>query len=194
MQPVTPVRSSDVLGRWIENGQWVSLTKNWRGKFVIISPTGKRTLQNSLYKRSVKKLNFLAFFIAFKHILVSIFSITLRKNLNSVSIGKKYGECFHNNVNRPNDPKLSHASDDSRQPATSRQTESVKGVGSSAVLGSMDEYSIGGLKDGRTILRVWENRDCKSLVMDNNQLKHLIKNLTCYLESCSTSKETRQSH
>jgi hypothetical protein len=35
----------------------------------------------------------------------------------------------------PNDQELSHASDDSRQPATSRQTEGVKGVGSSDVLG-----------------------------------------------------------
>jgi hypothetical protein len=101
---IAPVRCSAWLGRFIdEDGQWATLTKNRHGEFVVTSLSGERTLKNPIHKRRLDKLHLFFWLIALKHILVSFFAITLRRNLNRVSIGKKYRECFHKRSDRPNE-------------------------------------------------------------------------------------------
>jgi hypothetical protein len=71
------------------------------------------------------------------------------------------------------------------------KTKGTLAVGSSAVLGNI-EYTIGGMSGGRTVLHLWKNRKCMSLIMDNNALQKLITDLGYYLEATNVT-DTRRS-
>lgn len=64
-------------------------------------------------------------------------------------------------------------------PANKQKTPTT--VGSGDLLGG--KYSIGTVNDGRTILRVWQHRDCKYLIMDANEILKLIRDLTWCLDT-----------